>query len=146
MVNPRSFVLSDIDAAYSRYDAVFVGEVVGVVPTHSTWENVTFRVSERLKGNVDEHVLLPVYKGDLCRPNASLGTRYIVFAVRPLFAMNSIHQLSGLGSSARPPAPWDGDYILRVTVEVDSTHAPYAEHLVSVLAKLRALRADYEEE
>lgn len=193
--DPRNRVLGDVGTSYASSDAVFTGEVVGVVPISTYWVRVTIRVSEQFKGRVDEYVSLAANMGLIgCSPHAEPGIRYIVFArhrpsetssdpippgdiatagsatVTPVevpvlvndevassaedapnqsrgnyFIDNpTIANLRGADPSAGPPVPWDGELILVVTVEVDSTYAPYSERVGSALDKLRALRADEE--
>jgi hypothetical protein len=193
--DPRNGVLGDVDASYASSDAVFTGEVVGVVPISTYWVRVTIRVIEQFKGRVDEHVSLAANMGLIgCSPHAEPGIRYIVFArnrptetsadpilpgdvataspatVTPVEAPTvvndtvasspedapnqsrgnffidnpTIANLRGADPSAGPSVPWDGDFILDVTVEVDSTYEPYSERIRSALDKLRALRADEE--
>lgn len=54
----------------------------------------------------------------------------------------TIANLRGIPPAVAPSVPWEGDFILRVTAEVDSTSATYSERIGAALDKLRALRAE----
>jgi hypothetical protein len=135
--DPRYSKLANPDAAYSRSDVVFVGEVVDLDPIDALWTSVTVRVTEQLKRDIDEQVSLAVRTRDISCHVTTQGTRYMFFAG---------HRPRGRSSAYdEPSAPWDGDLILGATVEVDSTYAPYLERLRSALSRLRVLRDDEEE-
>lgn len=135
--DPRYFVLVDPDATYASYDAAFVGEVVSSLPIDSSWERVTMRVREQFKRDVGEQISLAVRARDICSPSIARNTKYIVFALnRPKEERRFLDA---------PSVPWDGDLILGLTVEADSTYTPYSERVRSVLSRLRTLRDDEEE-
>jgi hypothetical protein len=56
--------------------------------------------------------------------------------------INSIANLRGMDPSGVPSAPWEGDFVLRATLEADSTEVIWRERVQAAIAKMRSLRAD----
>lgn len=55
--------------------------------------------------------------------------------------INSIANLRGMNPSGVPSVPWDGDFVLRATLEADSAEAIWRARVQTAMDKMRSMRA-----